>query len=309
MSFNVPNTFQTKFLNNVELALQQQKSVLEGAVYVADDASAEKIKCKDIIGNTAPQESDVRHGPTKWNNRTYDGVWIAKPNELYDAELYDDADKLATAIDLRGAGTMAAAGTINRAKDQRILEGFYGDIISGKSGTVTTAFPAGQIIPVTTGGAAGAQKMNTKKLREANVLLRQGYVDPTTKKFMILTAEDNDALLDEVPATSTDFQRAFGAQVDENGLLIRMLGFTFLHMELDNDLLGPVPDLATDGSGYRKNPFWAANGVYANYWQRLRSKVGEIPEREFATGTLMGTTLAASRTQPEMSGIILNAKG
>ncbi len=125
---------------------------------------------------------------------------------------------------------------------------------------------------------------------------------------MLLTSEDNDALLDEVPATSTDFQKAFGAAVDENGNLMRMLGFNFIHLELDNPYLGPIPDLATDGSGYRKTPFWVQGGLYVNYWQRLRTEVGKIPERRFSTGYLAGTTLAGSRTQAEMSGIILNLK-
>ncbi len=311
MSQNVPASFQVKFQNNLEMVLQQQRSALEssGAVMFQDDASAEKIKIKDLVGNTAPKEAEGRHGKTEWGNRTYDGVWLSKPNELYDADVVDRADQLATMIDLGGSATMAAAGTINRAKDQRILEGFYGNIISGKDGTTVTAFPGGQIIPVTTGGAAGAQKMNTRKLREANVLLGEAYVDPNLKKFCVLTAEDNNALLDEVPATSADFQQAFGAAVDANGNLIRMLGFHFIRLELDNPLLVSIPGLATDGSGYRMTPFWVAGGLMANYWERLRTEVGKIPEMRFSQGYFAGTTLAATRTQAGMCGIILNQKG
>lgn len=310
MSQNVPASFQVKFQNNVEMVLQQQGNPIEaaGAVMIQDDVGAEKVKIKDLVGNTAAKEAEGRHGKTEWGNRTYDGVWIAKPNELYDADIVDKADELATAISLSGTATMAAAGTLNRARTQRFLEGFYGDVISGKTGTVTTAFPGGNIIPVTTGGAAGAKPMNTKKLREAKLMLGEAHVDKSLKRFMVLTEEDNDALLDEVPATSTDFQKAFGAAVDDQGNLIRMLGFTFIHVELDNPLLNTIPDLATDGSGYRKTPFWAMGGLAANYWQRLRSEVGKIPELRFSTGYLAGTTLAATRTQAGMSGIILNNK-
>ena len=310
MSFQVPNTFQTDFKDHVELQLQQNKSVLvdSGAVHIEDDASAEKIKIRDIVGQTEPQEADDRHGKTVWNNRSYDGIWLAKPPELYDADIVDTADRLATMIDLDGTATMGATATINRAKDRRVLEGFYGDVISGKTGTTVTAFPSGQVIPVTTGGASGARPMNTKKLREAKKLLDEGYVDRSLKKWMILTSADNDALLDEVPATSKDFQKAFGAAVDEDGNLIRMLGFNFLHFELDNPKLTTIPDLATDASGYRKTPFWAQGGLYFNFWQRLRTEVGKIPERRFSTGYLAGTTGAGTRTQAEMSGIILNKK-
>jgi len=308
MSQNVPASFQVKFLNNVEMALQLQSCPLLGSIDEQDDAGAEKVKVKDIVGNTAAKEADTRHGRTEWGDRTYDGVWLPKPPELYDADLIDDADRLATSIDLDGTATTGAAGTIARARTQRILEGFYGPIISGKTGTVVTPFPGTNIIPVTEGGASGAQKMNVKKLRGANKLLGENYVDKELKKFMILTEDDNDALLSEVPATSADFKGSFGGVV-EDGYLKKLLGWNFIHLELDNPLLKSIPELATDGSGYRKTPFWVKPGVRLNWWKRLRTKVGEIPEMRFNTGYYAGTTLASTRTQAGMSGIILNEKG
>lgn len=308
MSIHVPASFQTKFQNNIEMVLQQQNSKLVDYVMAQDDASAEKIKIKDLIGNTAPIEATERHGDTKYNNTGYDGVWLAKPNELYFADLIDNADRLATSIDLQGTATMSGAGTVNRARDQRILEGFYGPIISGKEGTIVTPFPGGNIIPVTAGGASGAQKMNTKKLREANKMLAESYVDASIKKYMVLTADDNDALLTEVPATSSDFKASYGGVV-ENGHVMQLLGWHFCHMELDNPLLGPVPDLATDGDGYRKTPFWVQGAIVANFWQRLRTMVDVLPQKLGSVQVLAGTTVAASRTQPGMSGIILNQKG
>lgn len=310
MSQNVPASFQVKFQNNVEMALQQKACPIEaaGAVIVGSETGAEKVKVKDVVGNTKAKEATERHGQTQWGNRTYEGIWIAKPNELYDADLVDTADQLATAISLSGTATTAAAATIKRARCQRTLEGFYGVQITGKTGTGTSAFPGSGIIPVTTGGASGAQPLNTKKLREANIYAAESYVDDDLKKFMVLTAEDNDALLDEVPATSSDFQRAFGAAVNDNGKLIRMLGWNFIHLELDNPFLNTIPDLATDGSGYRKTPFWVMGGLIANDWQNLRTKVGEIPERMFSLGYLAGTTRGATRGQDGTCGIILNKK-
>lgn len=309
MSFFVTPAMQLKYKNNVELVLQQTKSMLMDKVTVQNDTSADKVKIKDLIGNTTPNEASERHGDTRYNNPTYDGVWVSKPNELYYADLIDNADRLGTSIDLQGASTMTGAATVARAKDQRILEGFYGSVISGKDGTTTTAFPGGQIIPVTTGGASGAQKMSTAKLRAATKLLLQGYADlPGLQRWMILTADDNDALLTEVPATSADFKESFSGVVS-NGLVQSMLGWNFVHMELDNPLLGTIPGLATDGSGYRKTPFWAKQGVVANVWQDLNTSVDKMPGKQLSIQVYAGTTLAATRTQPGYSGIILNAKG
>ena len=303
-----PQTFQTKFQNNVELVLQQQDNRLEKACVVQDDASAEKIKIRDLVGNNTPQEADERHGQTKWSNRAWDGVWLVKPNELYDTELVDDTDKLATSIDLMGSATMSAAGTIARAKDRRILEGFYGSIISGKEGTTVTAFPGAQTIAVTVGGAAGNQRMNVAKLRAGSKLLAQGFNDMTMPRWMVLTAEQNDDLLTEVPATSSDFKESYKGEVNAFGQITRLLGWNFIPMELSNPALVTVAALSLDGSGFRKTPFWIQGGLTANYWKRLRTETGKLSERMFSLGSLWGTTLAASRTQAGKCGIILNSE-
>lgn len=302
---DVSNADQVAFRNNVELQLQQGANMaLMEAVVWDSQTGAEKIKVKDIFEAKRAKSASERNGRTVWDDPTNDGVWLAKPDELYEAFLIENADQLKTTISLNGAATMITAQTLNRARIQRVLEGFFAPIISGKQGLTSTAFPAAAEIAATVGGASGAQPMNTKKLRQAKLYLREGFVDPTAQAYMILTAEDNDALLDEVPATSTDFQRAFGAKVDDMGNLISMLGFKFIHLELDDPNLATIPALATDGSGYRRNPFWVKGGLVGNYWQQLRSKVGEVPELRFNQGTLGGTTLAATRTQAGRCGTV-----
>jgi len=303
-----PVTFQTTFKNNVELVLNQHKNMLLDAAVVTDDKSSEKIAINDLVGNNMPQEADERHGMTKWSNRTRDRIWLVKPNELYDTELVDSADQLATAIDLMGSATQSAIGTINRAIDRRALEGFYGSTITGKTGTTITAFPGAQTVPVTVGGASGAQRMNLAKLRAAGKLLAQGYADMSLPRYMVLTAEQSDDLLTEVPATSSDFSASFKGRVDETGRLTTLLGWNFIPMELANPALGTIPALSLDASGYRKNPFWIKGGLVMNFWDRLRVETGKLPERLFSLGALWGTTVGATRTQAGLSGIVLNSE-
>lgn len=310
MSQNVPNSFQVKFQNNVELVVQQHLNPLENAIEWQGETGAEKVKIKDLVGNNEAKEADERHGDTKYNDTNNDGVWIPKPNELYDSDLVDTADQLATTIDLQGTLTRTFAGTIARGRIRRVFEGFYGPIISGKSGLTSTPFPNGQVIPVTTGGASGAQRMNVAKLIEADTLLTTGYALPEgteIEKFMVLTAKDNAQLLSEVPATSADFKGAYAGEF-VNGKIRRLLGWTFLHIELDNPLLTTIPDLATDGSGYRKNPFWVKPGIRGNNWQKLRTMVDRLPGKLGSTQVFAGTTAAATRTQAAQSGVILNLK-
>lgn len=308
MSFQVPASFQTKYKNNVEGELNQNKSKLIDAVTVTDDSSASKVKVTDIVGSAQPNEADERHGDTKYANTPHDGIWLPKKPELYYAELLDNSDKLETSIDLGGAYVMEGANVVERAKDRRILEGIYGNIISGVDGTTTTPFPGSMTVPVTTGGASGAQRMNVAKLRAANKLLAQNYVDLTEKKYMVLTAEQSDDLLSEIPATSSDFKSAFGGEVDENGFMTRLLGWNFIPLELANASLGTIPALSLDGSGYRKNPFWVKSGVRANFWQRLRTSIDTLPTKVLSIQVFAGTTLAATRTRAGKVGIILNSE-
>lgn len=304
---SVENTQQLKYKNNLEMELQLQTSPLEETVTVTDDASSSKIKIKDIVGNGEPQEDDEREGDTRWQRPGYDGVWLPKPNELYYAEIIENSDQLQTVIDLKGTAVMNGAGVINRAKTRRILQGFYGNRITGKDGTVVNPFPAGNYVPVDT-GAAAPTKMNTAKLIAAGAYLTRNYVPDEAERWMVLTADDNTALLGEIPATSSDFKGAFGGTF-ENGKITGLLGWRFKHLELDNPLLGNVPTLATDANSYRLNPFWVKSGLVLNFWQHLRSEVGKIPEKRFMPGVLAGMTAGASRTQEGMSGIIRNVKG
>jgi Phage capsid protein len=310
MSQFVPASFQVKYDNNVKLMLQQHKPKLIGCYDRQDDTGTEKVKVQDLIGNTAAQENSERHGDTKYNNTPHDGIWIPKPNELYFADLVDNADKLATMIDLQGAYTKTGAGTVARAQDQRLLEGFYGNVISGKDGTTITPFPLGNIIPVTAGGAAGAQHMNTEKLRQAGMMLTQNYADAdddSEERYMILTAVQNNDLLTEVPATSNEFKAAYGGEFS-NGKILRMLGWTFIHLELANPLLGTVAGLSVDGNGYRRTPFWTKSGLRANFWQELRTMVDRLPQKLGSIQVFAGTTVAATRTEAGKSGQILNSE-
>lgn len=307
---SVENAFQVKFHNNVELALQQGMAMdpFEEAVVWTDDASAEKIKVNDIFPAKPASEGGVRNQRTQWDDPNSDGVWLPKEKELYKAFLVDNADKLQTSISLEGAATMMTTATLKRARMQRVLEGFFGPIISGKTGTTVTAFPGAAEIPVTVGGASGNQPLNTKKVREAKLYLDQGFNPRELKRYMVVTAEDCDALLDEMQAVNDDFKRSFGVKYDADGTITGMLGFNFIPVELDDPMLATIPALATNGSGHRRNPFWVKGGLVGNYWQRLRSEVGKIPELEFNLGTFGGTTLAATRTQAGRCGIILNVK-
>lgn len=305
---DVNTTANYEFANNVELNLQQTKSLLWDTCEEQTCTSAEKETVKDLIGDTDPQEADERFGDLKETDVSHDRVWIVKPNELYFNKFVDGADQLATKIALDGAYSMQATATINRAYDSRVLEAAYGAIISGKDGTVSTAVPAGQIVPVTVGGASGAQRFNVAKLIEADLILASGFVDTDEEKFMVIDAQQNKDLLSEVPATSADFKGAY-AGTFVRGKITSLLGWNFIHLELRNPRLRAFKlGLTVDGSGYTKNPFWVKSGIRKGVWQKLRTAIKDQPQKVNTRSVFAGTTMAATRTQAGKVGIVLSSE-
>jgi hypothetical protein len=136
-------------------------------------------------------------------------------------------------------------------------------------------------------------------------VLAQQYNDMQAKRHIVFTAEQNDDMLKEVPVTSSDF-KSLGGRV-ENGKLVEMLGFTIHEMELGNPLLDSAA-LSVDGSNYRKNPFWVEGGVVKGAWEELFTDISPLPQKRHSRQVYASTTVAATRTQAGMVGIILNSE-
>lgn len=308
MSQFVNATAQVAFKNNLELLLNQTQPLLWPLIPEAMLEGYEKAKVKDLVGNVKAQKNDTRHGDTKYADTPHDGVWMVKPPEIYYADLVDRSDQVETTIALGSAYMMTAVGTINRGKDDAVLDGIFGSIISGKTGTTVTPFPNGMIVPVNTGSAAAAARMNTKKVRAARKMLQQNFNDMQKKRYMILTAEQSDDLLDEVNATSGDYKESFGARVDANsGRLTQLLGFNIVELEMGNPMLDSSA-LSVDGNGYRKNPFWVDGGIVKGVWDELTTSIDVLPQKLLSKQVFAGCTVAATRTQAGMTGYILNSE-
>lgn len=297
----VENTFSTKFKNNVRLALGQHKSHLASRSMSEPCAGDEKAKIDNIVGNTKAKKRTVRHADTQYQFPTHDGVWVLKPEPSEWATLVDKSDQLATKIGLTGAYTQAAASAIARAKDDAWLEGFYGDMITGKGGTVLNAFPAANVVPVATGGT---NRMHADKIRAARKILAQNFVNMQQQFYMGLTAEQIEDLTGSVDVTSSDF-RSLGGRLSEDGKFVtHFLGFEFVEFEFGNPMLDNA-DLTVDGSGYRKCPFWTADGMVMGVWEDLFASVDKLPGKSHATQVYASCEITASRTDQGRCGYIL----
>lgn len=308
MSNQVPNTFVTLFENNMRLALQQTKSVLWELCDEKSGTGSELKQLDDIIGNVKSMKgsTDGRHGDHQFANTPHDRVWIAKPDFDYYAELADNNDQVQAKIQLTSGYTMTAVATINRAKDDAFIGGFFGNMLSGKSGGTVVPFPVGNVIAVDVGGpAATAVGLNVAKVKAAAKLFGQNYNDPMEVAYMAVTADDKDQLLNEMLVTNADFG-ATGAEL-RDGSLRRLMGFTFVELETENPLFWNA-SVVDAGGGNRKTPFWKKSGMVRATWWDLKTDISVRNDKHMSRQVYASFCGGATRTDSGKVGYILNKR-
>ena len=303
-------TAQTRFENNMRLELQQNEAKLAPTAIQRDAAGAEKTKFDNLIENATMREKTERNSDVVYDNTGWDGVWLAAPNPKYLATLVDKQDKLLTGVDLQGGEIMRHTGAYNRSRDADFLDGFFGDMITGKSGTTLNAFPSGNVVPVDfqgPGAAAVVGGMNVAKLRRARRLLAENFVDTEQPLYVALTAAQIEELTADAKANNRDYTDAAKALWSADGkTILAIAGFKIIEIELGNPLLGDSATLTVDGSGYRKNPFWSADGMVEGTWERLFTSVDMLPGKHFSAQVYSRRQSAFSRTDQNRCGYILN---
>lgn len=309
MASQIPNTYVTKYTSNMRMALNQQEALLATRA-MEETGSGEMYQLQNIVGNGTVKKRSTRNSDVVYDEATHDRVWVAQPGQDYDADLVDKLDKVASGIELQGAYVKKHAGTIKRAYDGAFIGGydgaggFYGNMLTGKTGSVASPFAGANIIPVTT-GAAAATGMNIAKIIEARTVLSEGHVDQNQPFYLGVTAQEVKDLFGQVEATSADFREGLSVRLSKDGRsLLGLMGFEFVEIELNNPLL-PWYDLTKDGSGYQKNPFWSKDGMSMVFWEKLETSIDRLPQKHNAIQVYAATMVTATRTDNARCGIIL----
>lgn len=292
----------------MRLELQQKDSKLAPKATQRDVAGAEKTKIDNIISSHQMRKKTERNGQVVHDTTGWDGIWVAKPDPDYLATLVDGEDKLLTTVDIQGGEVMAHAAAVRRAKDDAFLGGFYGNMITGKQGTTLNAFNAANVVPVDYQGpgvAAVVCGMNVAKVRHARRILTRNYVDIEQELFLVLTGEQVEELSLDAKAANRDFTDIIKPIWSADGkFLTGIAGFTIIEMELGNPLLANS-NLTVDGSGYRKLPFFTADGMVMANWEELFTSVDKLPTQHFSAQVYSRCQQVASRTDNNRCGYIL----
>ena len=115
------------------------------------------------------------------------------------ADLVDDQDKIRMLISPESTYGKAAAAAIGRAMDDEIIDALGGTAKTGVSGGTSTALPAGQKI------AHGSAGLTIAKLISAKKIMDQNSVDPSIERYIVVSPEQIEDLLNTTSVTSADF--------------------------------------------------------------------------------------------------------
>lgn len=277
MSVNVTTSFVEQYSANVQMLSQQMGSKLRGAVDV------ESIKGKNAffeqIGKVTAQLRTSRHGATpqidtphsrrRLNTATYE--W---------ADLIDDSDKIRMLIDPTSSYAKAAAAAMGRAMDSVIIAAALGAADTGVSGGTSVALPSSQKI---VHGSAG---LTVAKLLSAKKILDENDVDPSIKRYCVVSPEQIEDLLNLTEVKSSDFNTVKAlAQGDINSFL----GFEFITSNL----------LTQDATPNRQVIAFAADGIKLGIGKDITAKISERDDKSYSTQVYYCMDLGATRMEEE----------
>lgn len=292
MSFQVPVHFVQSYSTNVSMLLQQKGGKLTDKVSQGS-YTGKSAKAVEQIGPVKPVKNLSRHADTPLISTPGDARWVF-PNDYEWADLIDQQDRLRMLIDPQSGYTQNAVMSLRRAQDDEILQAFFTASATGENGTVSTAFPSGQIVGVNTGGALSG--LNVAKLRAAKRLLMAAGVDLDTEEvFMAITSIDHDQLLNETQVTSLDFNTR-PTLVD--GRVTSFMGINFVPVEFIDTSAYQTETVAAMTSGStRLLPVWVRSGMHLGMWNDITTRVDERPDKRYSTQVYAKGTFGATRLE------------
>ena len=276
MSTQVTTAFVQQFGSNVELLSQQMGSRLRSAV--SEESVTGEKAFFDQIGSTSAQKRTSRHGDTPIMETPHSRRMVTM-DEYEWADLIDSADKVRLLADPTSAYARSAANAMGRSMDDVIIAAATGSASTGKSGSTSTALPAGNIV------AHGSADMTVAKLLSAKKILDEADVDPSIKRYIVVAPAQIEALLGITSVTSSDFNTV---KALAQGEINSFLGFEFI----TSTRLAVASDIRTCFA-------WAEDGIKMGVGKDIVSKIDERADKSYSTQVYYCAQFGATRMEED----------
>jgi hypothetical protein len=260
--------------------------------------SVKKVQIEDRFDELVAREKVERNGDTVNVDVSGERRWLAKPRTQNVAPLLDRDDLISTEIDVKSPIAVQTAKAIRRAQDDRWLQGYFGNALTGEDGATSVPFKAANIVAANQdeGGNAG---ITLNKLIYLSALMDSRFVEDDEERIAIITSKQKKDLLKLMQYQSRDYnpQQIMALQ---NAKVIPFMGFTFMQAEIGNAAAYPLGAALTDaGGGIRRIPFFVKSGMYFGKWTDFYGKVSERDDKQMSMQIYAETCGAATRTNED----------
>ena len=274
MSTQITTAFVNQFSSNVSMLSQQMGSLLRGAVDT-ESVTGEKAFF-DQVGSVAAVAKQSRHSDTPILETPHSRRQVTLTTYEW-ADLIDDADKVRMLQDPTSSYARAAAAAIGRSMDDVIIDAMGGTAKTGKEGATSTAFASGQKIVHGSAGLTVAKLVSAKKLLDAN------DVDPSIKRYIVVSPEQIEDLLNTTTVTSSDFNTV---KALSQGDISSFVGFEFI-----------VSNRLKDDGTSRLCYAFAQDGIKMAIGKDVMARIDERSDKSYSTQVYYCSTFGATRME------------
>ena len=274
MSTQITTAFVNQFSANVSMLSQQMGSLLRSAVDV-ESVTGEKAFF-DQVGSVAAVARTSRNADTPILETPHSRRQVSLTTYEW-ADLIDDADKVRMLSDPTSSYARAAAAAIGRSMDDVVIAALGGTAKTGKEGATSTALPAASKI------AHGSAGLTVAKLVTAKKKLDEGNVDPSIPRYIVVSPEQIEDLLNTTSVTSSDFNTV---KALVQGDVDTFVGFKFITSNR----------LTTDGTS-RLTYAFAQDGLKLAIGKDVMAKIDERADKSYSTQVFYCSTFGATRME------------
>ena len=274
MSTQINTAFVNQFSANVTMLSQQTGSLLRGTVDT-ESVNGEKAFF-DQVGSAAAAVRTTRHADTPMMETPHSRRMVTLSDYEY-ADLIDDQDKIRMLSDPTSVYAKAAAAGIGRAMDDVIISAFNASASTGKSGSTSTAFDSNNIVAHSSAGLTVAKLISAKKI------LDQNSVDPSITRYIVVSPEQIEDLLNTTSVTSSDFNTV---KALATGTVDSFVGFKFI-----------VSNRLKDDGTSRQCYAWAEDGMKLAIGKEPTAQITQRADKSYATQVYYCASFGATRME------------
>lgn len=298
----IPTDIETLRTVEYRLAVGFQLNEIPGKLETLVGSTAtysdKRAQIEDRFDDLVAQEKVVRNGDTINSDVSAERRWIVKPRTQNVAPLIDRDDAISTKIELKSPIAIQTAKAIKRARDDRWLQGYYGNAYTGEDGATAVPFKAANVM-ASNYGEAGASGITLNKLIGMRKLMLQRFVDTESEMPVCLyTAEQLEDLLRLAQIQSRDYNPQ-ATQALQNGQVTSFMGFKFVPAEISNAAAYPLGAALTLNGGERQVPFFVPSGMHFGSWTDFFGRVTERDDKNFSMQVYGETCGAATRVNED----------